>query len=201
MLGERWAMLVLRELMFGAKRFSELRADIPTISANLLTQRLEGLEASELVARRKLPAPVNAQVYELTERGHATEPILQALGRWGAGSPLHDPSLPISATALLLSFRTMLDPARVKALDVRIGFRLGGREFVGTLDATGLAIARGEMGEVGLLFDGDPDALAMAVYGGVPLDRLEARGSLAVTGPRWLAKLFTTLFPLPPKAG
>ena len=201
MLGERWAMLVLRELMFGPKRFSELRADIPTISANLLTQRLEGLEASGLVARRKLPPPVSAQVYELTLRGCATEPILQALGRWGAGSPVHDPSLPISATSLLLSLRAMLDPTRVKALDVRIGFRLGGRDFVGALNATGLAIVRGEVGDVDLLFDGAPTALAAAVYGAVPLDRLEAQGSLTVTGPRWLAKLFTTLFPLPPKVG
>src|SRR3569623_2010509 len=69
LVGERWALLVMRELMLGPKRFGDLRADLPGISANTLTQRLEGLEANGLVKRRKLPPPASAQVYELTEWG------------------------------------------------------------------------------------------------------------------------------------
>lgn len=66
LIGERWALLVMRELMLGPRRFSELRADLPGISANVLTQRLEGLEEKHLLVRRRLPPPASAQVYELT---------------------------------------------------------------------------------------------------------------------------------------
>src|SRR5947209_6937624 len=82
LIGERWALLVMRELMLGPKRFSDLKADLPGISANVLTQRLEGLEATGLVRRRRLPPPGVAQVYELTEWGYEAEPIVQELGRW-----------------------------------------------------------------------------------------------------------------------
>src|SRR5687768_3455546 len=125
LIGERWALLVMRELMLGPKRFSDLRADLPGISANVLTQRLDGLEAAGVVIRRKLPPPASSQVYELTSWGYASEPIFQALGRWAAQSPQHDASLPLSAVSLLLSFRTMFDPARAEGIDARIGFRLG----------------------------------------------------------------------------
>src|SRR3546814_2392055 len=95
----------MRELMLGPKRFSDLRADLPGISANVLTQRLEGLESSGLLARRKLPAPASTQVYELTEWGYEAEPIVQSLGSWAARSPQHDPALPISATSLMTRCR------------------------------------------------------------------------------------------------
>src|SRR3712207_3449963 len=86
LVGERWALLVMRELMLGPKRFSDLRADLPGISANVLTQRLEGLEAAGVLVRRKLPPPASVQVYELTPWGYESEPIFQALGRWAARS-------------------------------------------------------------------------------------------------------------------
>src|ERR1041384_3799854 len=117
LVGERWALLVMRELMLGPKRFSDLRADLPGISANVLTQRLEGLEAAGSVVPRRPPPPPRVQVYELPPWGYESEPIFQALGRWAARSPTHDPSLPLSAVSLLLSFRTMLDPARARGID------------------------------------------------------------------------------------
>src|SRR3954449_5481225 len=103
LVGDRWALLVMRELMLGPKRFSDLRASLPGISANVLTQRLEGLETAGVLVKRKLPPPAAAQVYELTEWGYESEPIFQALGRWAARSPTHDPSLPLSAVSLFLS--------------------------------------------------------------------------------------------------
>ena len=90
LIGERWALLVVRELMFGPRRFGELRAGLPGISANVLTQRLESLEASGVVVRRKLPSPANAQVYELTPWGYETEPIFQT---WGAGGRVRRPTM------------------------------------------------------------------------------------------------------------
>src|SRR5690606_10846452 len=116
LIGERWALLVMRELMHGPKRFSDLRADLPGISANVLTQRLEGLEQADLVTRRKLPPPAASQVYELTPWGYEAEPILQSLGRWAARSPRHDPTLPLSAVSLMLSLRTMFDPDRADGM-------------------------------------------------------------------------------------
>src|ERR687889_1230549 len=102
LVGERWALLVMRELMLGPRRFRDLKASLPAISANVLTQRLEGLEAAGVLVRRKLPPPASAQVYELTAWGRESEPIFQALGRWAARSPAHDPGLPFSTASLLL---------------------------------------------------------------------------------------------------
>ena len=96
LLGERWSILVVRELMFGPRRFAELRASLPGISAKSLTQRLDGLIAAHVARRRRLPPPANAQVYELTEWGLEAEAVVQALGRWAARSPGHDPTLPVS---------------------------------------------------------------------------------------------------------
>jgi DNA-binding HxlR family transcriptional regulator len=199
LVGERWALLVMRELMLGPKRFSDLRADLPGISANVLTQRLEGLEAAGVLMRRKLPPPAAAHVYELTPWGHASEPIFQALGRWAVHSPRHDPTLPLSAVSLLLSFRTMIDPARARSLNARIGFRIGAQTFLARLSRGRIEIARSGVDKADLVFSGTAPAIAAAVYGGQPLNRLEDKGILSVEGDRALAKRFVTLFPLPPK--
>src|SRR5918995_3260807 len=111
LVGERWALLVIRELMLGPKRFSDLRSDLPGISANVLPQRLEGLEASGVLVRRRLPPPASVQVYELTPWGYESEPIFQALGRWAVRSPYHDPTKPFSPVSLMLSLRTMFNAA------------------------------------------------------------------------------------------
>ena len=199
LVGERWALIVLRELLLGPKRFGELRADIPGISANVLTQRLDGLEANGLVIRRRLPPPASAQVYELTPWGYEVEPIGQVLGRWAARSPLHDPTAPISAVSVLLSLRTMLDGARAAGIDARIGFRFGDHAYLGHLTPAGFPIVRGIAVGADVTFAGEARALAGAVYGGVPLAALEAAGALAIEGDRALADRFLTLFPLPEK--
>src|SRR3954452_10567314 len=82
--GERWALLVVRELLLGPKRFTDLRAGLPTLGPDVLAQRLRDLEAAGIVARRTLPPPAGSRVYELTERGQELEPVLLALGRWGS---------------------------------------------------------------------------------------------------------------------
>jgi DNA-binding HxlR family transcriptional regulator len=201
LIGERWALLVMRELMLGPKRFRDIRADLPGISANVLTQRLEGLEASGLVVRRRLPPPASTQVYELTPWGYEAEPIVQHLGRWAARSPAHDPTLPLSATSIMLSFRTMFDPGRAESFTARLGFCLGAETFVGEIDDGRARFVRGDPAGADALFAGTATALAAAVYGGQPLDQLAAEGALAVDGDRRVAERFVTLFPLPPKFG
>ena len=199
LVGERWALLVMRELLLGPKRFSDLRADLPGISANVLTQRLEGLADSGILVRRKLPPPASVQVYELTPWGYESEPIFQALGRWAARSPEHDPSLPLSAVSLLISFRTMLDPQRARGLRARIGFRIGDESYLARVVDGRIDVARDELEDADLVFAASAPAIAAAVYGGRPLDALEAEGALTAKGNRSLAKRFVKLFPLPPK--
>ena len=200
LVGERWALLVIRELLLGPKRFGDLRADLPGISANVLTQRLEGLEEIGAVIRRKLSPPASIQVYELTPWGYESEPIFQVLGRWAARSPRHDTSLPLSAVSLLLSFRTMFDPARAEGLAARIGLRIGIEMFVATIAGGAIEVVRHPADDVDALFTGAAPAIAAAVYGGQPLGGLIERGKLSVEGDRGLAERFLTWFPLPSKA-
>jgi DNA-binding HxlR family transcriptional regulator len=87
LVGERWALLVVRELLLGPKRFTDLRHDLPGLSPNVLSQRLSELEEASLVIRRKLPPPAPATVYELTKWGYELEPLVREFGRWAARSP------------------------------------------------------------------------------------------------------------------
>lgn len=200
LVGERWALLVMRELMFGPKRFSDLRDGLPGISANVLTQRLEALQAAGVLLRRKLPPPGAARVYELTPWGYESEPIFQALGRWAARSPAHDPTLPFSAASFLLSLRTMLDAGRAGQLDACIGFQLGEEGYVARLRDGRIDIAPAAPERAEVTFTASPPVLAGAIYGGQPLEVLEQSGALRLDGDRALAERFVTLFPLPPKA-
>lgn len=200
LIGERWAILVLRELMLGPRRFSDLRADLPGISANVLTQRLEGLEAAGLLVRRRLPPPAVAQVYELTPWGYESEPILQALGRWSTRSPTHDPTLPLSPVSLFLSFRTMFDAHRAGDFTARLGFRIGEETFVALIGAGTITAEHGPLDGAQVVFAGTAPAIAAVVYGGQPLDAMIAAGALSVEGDRAVAERFVSLFPLPPKA-
>ncbi len=200
LVGDRWALLVVRELIFGPKRFSDLRSGLPGISANVLAQRLEELDAAGVLRRRRLPPPAAAQVYELTAWGRESEPIFQALGRWAARSPAHDPTLPFSTASLLLSLRTMLDPGRAEGIDARVGLRVGGETFLAGIAGGRIEIEAGPLDGADAVFAGTAPAIAGAVYGGRKLVDLEAEGALRVEGDRALAGWFVTLFPLPPKA-
>jgi hypothetical protein len=187
--------------MLGPKRFGELRADLPAISANVLTQRLEGLEAAGILTKHKLAPPVSAQVYELTPWGYESEPIFQALGRWAARSPRHDPTLPFSAVSLFLSFRTMFDAARAGDLAATVGFVIGAHSYRVVIGGGRLTAERGDIDAAALVFSGSAPAIAAVVYGGQPITQMQAAGALKVKGDLALAVRFVTLFPLPPKAG
>lgn len=200
LIGERWSLLVMRELMLGPKRFSDIRADLPGISANTLTQRLEGLEKAGIIIREKLPPPASGQVYGLSEWGHQLLPVMGALGRWAVRSPDHDPSQHFSAVSLLLSFMAMNQPAIAQSFNATLGFRLGRENYVLTMKDGAVRAVRGEPTGTDVTFEGAPGAVAAAVYGGVPLAELEAAGALKLEGDRMIAERFITLFPLPPKA-
>lgn len=199
-LGERWALLVVRELHTGPRRFTDLRAALPGISANVLTQRLEGLEGAGVVRRRELPPPAASRVYELTEWGAESAPIFMALGRWGARSPWHDPTQSFSAASFMLSLRTMFDPACADGIAGTIGFRIGTTELVCRIADGTLTVAPGDIADVDLVMAAPGEALAGYIYGGVPLDALEVDGAMALSGNRQLAQQLPGLFPLPGQA-
>lgn len=197
-LGERWSLLIVRELMLGPRRFGELKADLMGISANVLTQRLESLERANILTRRKLPPPANVQVYELTPWGYESEPIFQTMGRWATRSPLHDPTLPLSPVSAMLSLRTMINPDRPD-LRMTIGFRFPTATFVGTLDRHDLLIERADPGGADVVFETDPTRFVTLVYGKWPFEESEAEGRLRLTGDRVKAQQFVDLFALPEK--
>jgi DNA-binding HxlR family transcriptional regulator len=106
LVGERWALLVVRELLLGPKRFTDLRAGLPNASPNVLAGRLRELMDARVVTQRKLPPPAASQVYELTSYGRELEPIVLALGRWGLRSPDIDELAAVSADSAMLALLT-----------------------------------------------------------------------------------------------
>lgn len=201
LIGERWALLVIRELMMGPRRFSDLRKDLCGLSANVLTQRLEGLEASGIVQRRKLPPPASVQVYELTDWGYEIKPVFMVLGRWAARSPQHDPTLPISAVSIMQSFETMFDPARAGDAAMRLGFALDEDRMIVTVAGGVIETRRGEVEGCDVVVRAAPPVVAAAVYGKVPLAALEGEGAMTVEGDRDVFARFIDFFHLPEKAG
>lgn len=197
LIGERWALLVARELMLGPKRFTDLRASLPSISPNVLTQRLEDLEEAAVVRRHKLPPPASAWVYELTDWGRELEPALQALGRWAVRSPHKPQGVPISLTSLILSFRTMFSSAAAEGLKASLEIRLGDERFHAVIGGGQFDIERGAPASPDAVIDTNPGTLAALVYGGHKLaDALQA-GEVKLEGDKSLVKRFLTLFPLP----
>lgn len=188
-------MLVLRELAYGPRRFSGLKADLHGISANVLTQRLNELEARGLVRKVKLPPPASVQVYQATEWGLEAIPVIALLGRWAARSPLHDPTLPMSHVSTIMSLQTLLSPALAQGIDARIGFRLGAAEYVTTLRDGRLDVERCSPEGCAVVFVGEPTAVVAVIHGGAPFDTIRVEGDLD------LARRFVKLFPLPPKVG
>jgi DNA-binding HxlR family transcriptional regulator len=195
LIGERWSMPLIRELLLGPRRFSDLRTSLNGISANVLTQRLEGLELAGVLIRRKLPPPASVQVYELTPWGYEAAPIFQALGRWAVRSPYHDPTRPFSPVSLMLSLRTMFSPDAAGPLRARIQLDMGGEQFFWARNKKGeIRIGRGEIDDPDLVIRGSPSAIAGFVYAGAPLASIEADGDLK------LATRLPSFFPMPEKA-
>ncbi|HEY6662552.1 MAG TPA: winged helix-turn-helix transcriptional regulator [Sphingomicrobium sp.] len=193
LLGERWAMLVLRELAYGPRRFSELKSDLQGISANVLTQRLTELESRGLVRKTKLPPPASVQVYEATGWGLEVIPVIASLGRWAARSPLHNPALRMSHVSVMMSLQTLISAERAAGLDARICFRFGETNYVATVRGGKLDIERRDCDDCDVTFIGAPSDVAGVIHGGAPFETIRVEGDLA------LANRFRTLFPLPEK--
>jgi DNA-binding HxlR family transcriptional regulator len=175
--GERWALLVVRELLLGPQRFGDLRHALPGVSTNLLTDRLRELTAHGVIAKRRLPPPSGAAVYELTASGRELEPVLLALGHWGARLPRPDPAT-LSATSVLLYLRGSRrpDPAARYAVD------LDGRPWTVRTEAGALRVEPGEPATPDARLSTDPETLNALLADPALLDARIADGSVAVDG-------------------
>ena len=194
LLGQRWALLVVRELLLGPKRFTDLRAGIPDISPNVLGQRLRELEESEIVRRRRLAPPAGVQVYELTEWGHELEPAVLALGRWASLSPSFPRGAEMGSDSLVLALKTTFDPAKADGLDASYELRLGDIPFNISVNEGDFEAARGEAESPDAVISSNPDAIAGVVFRGNRLGKEAEAGRVRIEGSRKAANaLFRAL--------
>lgn len=163
LVGERWALLVVRELLLGPKRFTDLRAGLPGASSAVLSQRLRELEHSGVLYRRKLPPPAAAQVYALTEWGSRLEPIIIQLGLWGSQSPTQPKDAPIGADSMVLSLRARFDPAAAETLTRSYELRFGEDRFWIEMSDRRLEAGRGTQAAADLIIDTCPITLDAVV--------------------------------------
>jgi DNA-binding HxlR family transcriptional regulator len=201
LIGERWAMLVVRELMLGAKRFGDLKDDLPGISANVLSHRLGELEQAGLVTRHKLPKPAAVWVYDLTDWARELEPVLQSFGRWAARDPHHRKDLHFGVTSLVLSLRTNFDPARADGQNLTVQLRSADAALIARVARKKLSVEPGEATEPDATITGDPRMFASVVYAGRPLADAIRSGDLVVDGDQAAAEVFLSLYTLPPSVG
>ena len=198
--GERWALMAVRELLLGPKRFTDLREGLPHASPNVLSQRLRDLEQAGIVRKRRLPPPAASQVYELTDRGQELAPVLDALGTWGSRLPLPGPDATMSFDAHILSFRTLFDPALADGLAARVELRLGERTFRAVVADATLELLEGSLEAPDAVITSDHGTALAVAHGRASLAEAEAAGALTITGDRETAVRFLGLFPLPEPA-
>jgi DNA-binding HxlR family transcriptional regulator len=201
-IGERWALLVVRELLLGPKRYTDLRRGLRNASPNVLSQRLRELERAGVVRRAKLPPPAGSRVYELTEWGRELEDTVMALGRWAARSPTPPTDAPIvSADSIALALRARFDPSAAHGLRASYELRLGEDRFRIEVADDGIEVARGGTDHADATIDTDNDTLAAVLWDGRPLAEAKRSGELTIEGDKRAAERFVRLFPVPDPAG
>jgi DNA-binding HxlR family transcriptional regulator len=195
-IGDRWALLVVRELLLGPKRFSQLRRGLHDASANVLSQRLRDLEAAGLVRHYKLAPPASVLVYELTERGSALEPVLIELGRWGSQLP-PPVGVELGVDALMIALKTRFN-ARVAAdLCASYELRLGEDHFRLDVADGRLQLARGRLANPAAVIDTDPATLRAVAFGRQSLADALRSERLGIQGNQDAAARLLNLFAAP----
>ncbi|HEX3464644.1 MAG TPA: winged helix-turn-helix transcriptional regulator [Candidatus Elarobacter sp.] len=196
--GERWALLVVRDLLVEPKRFTDVLRGLPGIPSNILTARLKELEAAGVVRRRLLPRPSRGVVYELTEYGLELEPVVAELGRWGAkalGDPRPDET--ITQDSLITALRTTFRPESARG--VRAGFELRVGEIVlhARVEDGRVRVAGGPLPEADLVIHAGPGVRALMAGEVSPADAL-AQGVVKIDGDEALLARFAEIFRIDP---
>jgi DNA-binding HxlR family transcriptional regulator len=197
LVGERWSLLVVRELLLGPKRFTDLRAGLPNASPNVLSERLRELERAGVVKRGKLPPPAGSRVYELTDWGRELEDIVISLGRWAVRSPSPPQDAPIGVDSIGLALRAFFDPGAAKGLRASYELRLGEDRLRVAVADDAIEVARGRVDRPDATIETDPDTLNAVLWGGRSLADAQSSGDLSIEGDKAVVKHFVRLFPLP----
>lgn len=177
--GERWMLLVVRELVLGPKRFKDLQTALPRVATDVLSRRLRDLVSADLVQRETMPPPAGSRVYALTDRGHELEPVLLALGRFGSAEPMPDVADAVfGADAAIIALPTTFVSERAPADRLTVELDLGaGTPYIATIADGGLHVARGSAADPDARIAGSPHALAALVWHGAALDTVDVSGS------------------------
>jgi DNA-binding HxlR family transcriptional regulator len=199
LVGERWALLVVRELLLGPKRFTDLRAGLPGASPNVLSQRLRELERAAVVRRRKLGPPAASWVYELTDWGLELESVVLGLGRWGSRAP-QTSTAELGVDALMLALKTRFDPGAAGDLHATYELRLGDERFRAVVGGGRLELARGGADHPHATIETDAATLRGLVVGGRQLADARRSGDLRLDGDQRAVARFLRLFPRPDPA-
>lgn len=193
-IGDRWALLVVRELMFTPKRFQMIRAGMPGITAGVLTARLAQLQDVGVVTHDE-----SLGVYALTQAGVGLLPVLEALCRWALTIPGHDPSRFISPTALMISMGVNLQRRLVQVSEVAAGFDFGREAFEADIADGGLRVRAVSQPNTPFVLKADGNTMAIAIYGTAPLSHLITDGVIGAQGDIVAAQNFVNLFQLEPQ--
>jgi DNA-binding HxlR family transcriptional regulator len=194
--GERWALLVVRELLLGPKRFTDLRAGLPNASPNVLTQRLKELEQAAVVQRRKLPPPAGSWIYELTDWGRQLKPIVMSLGSWALHSPSFPSEAPVGGDSVLLALGTFFDAGAAAGLAARFELRLGDDTFRVQIADGAIDVERGSATAPDAVIATDVATFRELLWFGREL----ADADVAIEGDERLVARLLTLFPQPQPA-
>jgi DNA-binding HxlR family transcriptional regulator len=197
LVGERWALLVVRELLLGPKRFTDLRAGLPHVSPDVLAQRLRELEESGVVRRRKLPPPAGSRVYELTERGRALEPVVLELGRWGSVAPFPPETADMGVDAFVIALKSLFVPDAADGHKASYELRFGEDHFRVDVRDGRLEMARGAPDAPEAIIETDPGTLARILWHGYDLEEARRAGDLAIEGDVKAVARLKPWFPLP----
>ena len=182
LVGERWTLLVVRELYGGPKRYTDLLAGIPGIATDMLAARLKTLEENEVVARRVLPPPAASTVYELTELGRGLEPVLRELGNWGLQLLGKRKGEAFQIHWLALPVRTMFRPDRASGPPLVVQFESGGDAFHARIANGAIETVTGAHEAPDVVFAGDVETLARASKDRSVAEDAVARGKLKMRG-------------------
>lgn len=196
-MGTRWALLVVRELLLGPKRFGDLRAGLPGASAETLAQRLRQLEEEGVVDRTTLPPPASARVYELTPWGYDLRPVVLALGRWGSHAPFPPGDAALSPDAMMLALPTMFDPQRADGLDATHEVRLDEHVFQARVTGGELELSRGPADDPAAVITTDTATLPELLWRDLTLEEAERTDTVVIEGSRRAARRFLRLFSAP----
>jgi DNA-binding HxlR family transcriptional regulator len=198
LVGERWALVLVSDLLRGPKRFTDLQRGQPRIPSNVLSARLKELEDAGLVRRRVLPRPASGVGYELTEYGRELEDIVLQLGLWGAKSmPEPGPDEVVTADTLLLALRSTFRPEAARGLRAGYELRLGQIVVHARVDHGVLQVDEGPLADADLVLETSVSLHPLLTGDLSPAEAIES-GTVKVTGKRKLLDRFVEVFHIPP---